>query len=181
MRSHLPAVGTTLCRCFPLVPARKPTLHSHYFAQFVRAFYAKFYIRYVVQVAHLPYSVRNSFKFSIAPYSGLVLKDEEAVSGDLLQRPGSRVRTYLYHNRDSSKPISVTNRGSDVTELFFYFPLLAAGLRDSGQGLLSVRASEAQKGIWIVQVTDQQHNAQKLSFPPRLLSISVASRSFNVN
>jgi hypothetical protein len=123
----------------------------------VRAFHAKFFIRYVVRVAHLPHSVRNSFKFSIAPYSGAVLKDDEAVSGDLLQRPGPRVRTYLYHNTDSSKPISVTNRGSEAAELFLYLPLLAAGLRDSGQGFLSVRASEAQTGIWIIQVTDQHH------------------------
>jgi hypothetical protein len=110
--------------------------------------------RYVVRVTHSLNSPRSSFRFNIASYTGSVLKDDVAVSGDVSQRPGPRVRTFLYDNTDSSKPISVSNSGSE-TELYVFFPFLAQGMRDQGYGSLTVRSSDAERGIWIMQVTDQ--------------------------
>lgn len=110
--------------------------------------------RYTVRVAHSLSSPRSSFRFNIASYTGSVLKDDVAVSGDVSQRPGPRVRTFLYDNTDSSKPISVSNSGSE-TELYVFFPFLAQGMRDQGYGSLTVRSSEAERGIWIMQVTGQ--------------------------
>lgn len=108
--------------------------------------------RYVIRVTHSLNSARESFKFNIAQYVGRVLKDDVAVSGEISRVPGPRLSTFLYDNTDSSKPISVSNSGSDTTELYVFFPLLAQGMRDQGYGSLSVRSSEAEKGIWIMQV-----------------------------
>ena len=107
----------------------------------------------MIRVTHSLSSARVSFKYSISPFTGRVLRDDVAVTGDISQTPGPRVRTFLYDNADSSKPIFVTNSDSAATELFMFYPLLAQGLRDQGTGSLSVRASEAEIGVWIMQVT----------------------------
>ena len=109
--------------------------------------------RYVIRVAHSSDSPRASLRFNLAPYTGRVLQDDVALSGDLSQSPGPKVRTFLYRNTDSSRPISVVNSGTDTTELYVFYPLLSQGLRDQGYGSLTVRASDAEKGVWILQVS----------------------------
>ena len=109
----------------------------------------------MIRVAHSLDSPRAFLKFNIAPYSGRVLQDDVTASGDLSQSPGPKVRTFLYRNTDSSKPISLVNSGSDSTELYVFYPLLSQGMRDQGYGSIAVRASDAEKGIWIVQVLPQ--------------------------
>ncbi len=119
-------------------------------------------------MAHFLNSARLSFKFNIALYSGRILKDDVAVSGEISQRPGPRTRTFLYVNTDSSQPISVSNTGSETTELYLFYPLLAQGMRDQGYGSLSVRASEAEIGVWILQVADYaEHEFARITALPQ--------------
>lgn len=107
----------------------------------------------MVRVTHLSDSPQVSFKFNIALYSGLVLNDDAVSSGELSLVSGPRVQTFLYRNTDSSKPISVSNKATNPTEMYLFYPLLALGLRDQGRGYISVPATDAQSGVWIIQVT----------------------------
>jgi hypothetical protein len=167
MRHGHQTVDIILCSCSVLVPECKTSFLMLLCVSVLLEFEKMPCLianRYMVRVSHSLNSPRSSFRFNIASYTGSVLKDDVSVSGDVSQRPGPRVRTFLYDNTDSSKPISVSNSGSE-TELYVFFPFLAQGMRDQGYGSLTVRSSDAETGIWIMQVADQSCIVSSFQYP----------------